>query len=135
MKRYVLDASALMTFFEDRRGAHKVEVLLVEASESKRLLHMSVVNWGEVYYSIWRARGKSAAGEKIRQIAQLPIELIDVNLPSAKLAAGFKAQFGLAYADCFAAVVAHQHKAALVTSDRDFEAIEKAVSVLWVNTD
>jgi PIN domain nuclease of toxin-antitoxin system len=57
MKTYVLDASALMTFFEDRPGAEKVEELLAKAAEAKRPLAMSVVNWGEVYYSVWRARG------------------------------------------------------------------------------
>ena len=31
MKTYVLDASALMTFFENRAGADKVEKLLVDA--------------------------------------------------------------------------------------------------------
>jgi hypothetical protein len=44
MKAYVLDASALMTFFEDRPGADKVEELLAKAAEAKRPLAMSVVN-------------------------------------------------------------------------------------------
>jgi PIN domain nuclease of toxin-antitoxin system len=50
MKPYVLDASALMTSFEDRAGADKVEELLAKAAEAKQPLSMSVVNWGEVYY-------------------------------------------------------------------------------------
>ena len=55
MKRVVLDASALMTFFEDRPGAAKVEELIAQATEGKCELLISVVNWGEVYYSVWRA--------------------------------------------------------------------------------
>ena len=51
MKTYVLDASALMTFFENRAGADKVEELLVDAADAGRPLAMSVVNWGEVYYA------------------------------------------------------------------------------------
>jgi|GEM_PF-1710738 len=66
MKTYVLDASALITFFEDRPGADQVEELLAKAAEAKHPLAMSVVNWGEVYYSVWRARGKSGAGEALR---------------------------------------------------------------------
>jgi len=54
---YVLDASALMAFFEDRAGGEKVEELLSKAAEAKRPLLMSLVNWGEVYYAIWRAHG------------------------------------------------------------------------------
>lgn len=90
MKRYVLDASALMTFFEDRAGAGKVEELLGKAAETKRPLAMSVVNWGEVYYSVWRARGEKAAEAKLQEIAQLPIEIVGVDLELGKLAARLK---------------------------------------------
>lgn len=69
MKTYVFDASGLMTFFEDRAGPLKVEELLAKAAEAKRPLAMSVVNWGEVYYSVWRARGEKAARAKLQKIA------------------------------------------------------------------
>ena len=84
MMNYVLDASALMAFFEDRAGGEKVEGLLSKAAEAKRPLLMSVVNWGEVYYAIWRAHGEKAANTKLQETAQLPIELTDVgrNLPA-----------------------------------------------------
>jgi predicted nucleic acid-binding protein len=121
MKTYVLDASALMTFFEDRAGADQVEELLAKAAESKRPLLMSVVNWGEVYYSVWRARGENAAGAKLREIAQLPIEIVGVDMELGKLAATLKVQHNLPYADCFAAALAQARKATLVTTDKDFE--------------
>lgn len=123
MKRYVLDASAVMTFFEDRPGAEKVENLLERAAEKQRFLLMSVVNWGEVYYSVWRTRGEDAANEKLKQIAQLPIEVIDVDMPTTKLAASLKAGHKLPYADCFAAALASSRKAAIVTTDSDFEVL------------
>jgi len=47
IKRIVLDAGAVMTFFEDRPGAAKVEELIARAAEGKCELLMSVVNWGE----------------------------------------------------------------------------------------
>jgi len=132
MKTYVLDASALMTFFEDRSGAEKVEELLAKAAETKRPLLMSVVNWGEVYYSVWRARGEKAASAKLREIAQLPIQVIDVDMELAKLAASLKAEHNLPYADCFAAALAQARKAALVTSDKDFEHVGGVVKSIWV---
>ena len=132
MKTYVLDASALMTFFEDRAGAEKVEELLAKAAESKHPLLMSVVNWGEVYYSIWRARGENAAGAKLREIAQLPIEIVGVDMELGKLAATLKAQHNLPYTDCFAAALAQTRKSALVTSDKDFERVESILKTLWV---
>jgi len=131
MKTYVLDASALMAFFEDRTGADKVEELLAKAAEAKRPLAMSVVNWGEVYYSIWRARGENAAAAKLQEIAQLPIEIFSVDMELGKLAASLKAQHHLPYADCFAAALAQARKATLVTSDKDFECVGTALKILW----
>lgn len=133
MKRYVLDASALMTFFEDRPGAEKVEELLAKAAESQRFLLMSVVNWGEIYYSVWRDRGEAAANERLRTVAQFPIEVVDADMETAKLAAALKARHKLPYVDCFAAALAKQRGAQVVTTDRDFERVAKDVSVLWAN--
>lgn len=121
-----------MTFFEDRAGAGKVEELLAKAAEAKRPLAMSVVNWGEVFYSIWRARGEKEAKVKMQEIAQLPIRIIGVDLELGKLAASLKAEHNLPYADCFAAALAQSRKAALVTSDRDFERVGTALKILWV---
>jgi predicted nucleic acid-binding protein len=129
---YVLDASALMAFFEDRVGGEKVEELLSKAAEAKRPLLMSVINWGEVYYAIWRARGEKAANSKLQETAQLPIELVDVDAELARLAASLKAQHDLPYADCFAAALAQTRKALLVTSDKDFELLGGKLKTLWL---
>ena len=132
MKTYVLDASALMTFFENRAGAEQVEELLAKAADAKHPLLMSAVNWGEVYYSVWRARGEPAAAAKLQEIAQLPIEVIDVDMELTRLAASLKAQHNLPYADCFAAALAQNRKGTLVTSDKDFERAATALQILWV---
>ncbi|HKS97684.1 MAG TPA: type II toxin-antitoxin system VapC family toxin [Terriglobia bacterium] len=132
MRRYVLDASALMAFFEDRPGAGKVEELLAKAVEARRALAMSVVNWGEVYYSIWRRRGERAAEAKLQEIAQLPLEIVGVGQDLARVAGRFKAERNLPYADCFAAALAATRKAILVTSDKDFERLGTAVKILRV---
>ena len=129
---YVLDASALMAFFEDRAGGEKVEKLLSKAAEAKRPLLMSVVNWGEVYYAIWRAHGEKAANIKLQQTAQLPVELVDVDAELARLAASLKAQHRLPYPDCFGAALAKTWKATLVTSDKDFECVASVLKILWL---
>jgi len=131
VKRYVLDASAVMTFLDDRSGAAKVGELLLAAAEGGRSLLMSVVNWGEIYFVVWRGRGEAAAEETLSQIGRLPIEVIDVDMPTAKQAAALKATFGLPYADCFAAALAQQRKATLATADKDFARLQKSLSLLW----
>jgi len=131
MKRIVFDASALMTFFEDRPGAEKVEELIRLGVEGKRQLLMSVVNWGEVYYSTWRAKGPGVARKTIEDIAQLPIEIEDADLDLTRSAAELRAEHKLPYTDGFAAALALQRKASLATSDKDFAIVEKKLDILW----
>lgn len=131
MKRIVLDASALMTFFEDRPGAGKVEELIRLGVEGKRQLLMSVVNWGEVYYSTWRAKGPGVAQKVLEDIAQLPLEIVDADLELTRAAAELRAEHKLPYSDCFAAALAASRKASLATSDKDFAHVEKKLDILW----
>jgi ribonuclease VapC len=133
MKRVVLDASALMTFSANRPGAEKVEQLIQLALDGKRELLMCVVNWGELYYSVWRDQGPGFARHILAQIAQLPIHLVPADMELTRTAAEFKANFNLPYVDGFAAALASHRKASLATSDRDFASVEKKLSVLWTS--
>ncbi len=131
MKRIVLDASAVITFSVNRPGAEKVEQLIQLALDGKRELLMCVVNWGEVYYSVWRDQGPGFARHILAQIAQLPIHLVPADVELARQAAEFKANFNLPYVDGFAATLALHRKASLATSDKDFEIIEEKLHILW----
>jgi predicted nucleic acid-binding protein len=131
MKRIVLDASALMTFFENRPGADKVEELIRLGVEGKRQLFMSAVNWGELYHSTWRTKGPGVARRNIEEIAQLPLEIVDADLDLTRTAAEFKANLNLPYVDGFAAALALQRNASLATSDKDFEIVAKKLEILW----
>jgi predicted nucleic acid-binding protein len=131
VKRIVLDASAVMTFSANRSGAEKVEQLIQLAVDGKRELLMCVVNWGEVYYSVWRDQGPGFARQILAQLAQLPIQLVPADAELARTAAEFKASFNLPYVDGFAAALAVARKAALATSDKDFAHVEKKLDLLW----
>ena len=134
MKRVVLDASALLTLFHNRSGAAKVEELLRLASEGKRELFMSVVNWGEVYYSVWRDQGPGFARQILQKISQLPIALVPADLELTRHAAELKAQHKLPYADCFAAALAKIKNAELVTGDREFKQLARDVKIHWLHS-
>ena len=129
MKRIVLDASTVMTFFEDRPGAAKVEDLLARATEGK--CELRVVNWGEAYYSVCRAKGPGVARKVLAEIAQLPIDLVDAGYELTKLAAELHADHKLPYADCFAAALAANRKASLATSHADFAKLDRRLTLLW----
>jgi|HubBroStandDraft_3_1064219.scaffolds.fasta_scaffold117784_2 predicted nucleic acid-binding protein len=131
MKRIVLDASAIMAFFENRPGAETVHDLVRLGVEGKHQLFMSVVNWGEAYYSTWRTKGPGVAHHFLEQFSQLPIQLVPADVELARQAAEFKANFNLPYVDGFAAALALQRKASLATSDRDFAIVSKKLAILW----
>jgi predicted nucleic acid-binding protein len=132
MKRIVLDASALISFFEDRSGGEVVEKLVAESVAGKAELFMSVVNWGEAYYSTWRARGPDAARQMVAEVSQFPIQVMSADLELTKSAAELHAKYNLPYADCFAAASSKTRKAQLVTSDQDFAKVKSEIEILFL---
>ncbi len=130
----VLDSWALMAFFEDEPAAAEVEKLLHQAAEDKHKLFLSVVNWGEIFYSTMRAVSQQAAEEKAREIASLPIEIVGLgeDLSLTRQAAIYKATRKMSYADCFAAALAKSKNAELVTGDPEFKELETEIKIGWL---
>lgn len=129
-RRYVLDANALVGLFEDRKWiAEKVERLLRDALFRDLPLWMSAVNWGEVFYTEWRYRGETKAYEAETRLLELPIAIISVDRERATRAGALKQKHGLGYADAFAAELAIERGAWLVTADPEFSKVGKSLSV------
>jgi predicted nucleic acid-binding protein len=130
LRRYVLDANALFGFFEARRGAaQKVRQLVDDALRWNSPLLMSAVTWGEVFYIEWRWHGEAKAREAEAKLQELPIAVIAVDRERASRAGALKQKHGLGYADAFAAELAIERAAWLVTADPEFSKIGKALSV------
>jgi predicted nucleic acid-binding protein len=122
VRRYVLDSNALIGFFEDRVGAAaKVEGLLGEAVRDDVPLLISAVNWGEVFYTEWRYRGAARAHQAEATLLEMPIAVVAADRERAFRAGALKQQHGLGYADAFAAELAIERGAWLVTADPDFK--------------
>ena len=131
-RQFVLDSFGVMALLQDEPGAAKVQELLEAGSKEECALHISVVNLGEVLYLLENRRGIEAAHEALAFIEQSPIQTADVDRSLALLAARLKAATGIGYADCFAAALAQQLGAVLVTGDPDFQQVEHIVSVEWL---
>ena len=121
MAAKVLDSWALLAFFKGEPAGESVEELLHKASADRARLLLCVVNWGEVYYGMWRAGGEAAARSVADDLSHLPVELVAADLPLTKQAAIFKATHKISYADAFAAALAKAKKAELVTGDPEFK--------------
>ncbi len=134
MATKVLDSWALIAFFGDEPAAEEVEKLLHQAADEKHKLLLSVVNWGEIYYNTMREVSHEAAEQKAQEIASLPIDIIGVgdDLTLARQAAIFKATRKMAYANCFAAALAKEKKAELVTGDPEFKQVGGEIKVAWL---
>jgi|SRR5579863_10041943 len=129
-RRYVLDANALIGFFEDHEvAARKVEHLVDEALRQGSPLLMSAVNWGEVFYTTWKRHGQDMARAAEAQLLELPIAVIEVDRERASRVGGLKQKHNLGYADAFAAELAIERGAWLVTADPEFSKIGKVLAV------
>jgi predicted nucleic acid-binding protein len=129
-RRYVLDANALIGLLEDRSGtAPRVRRLLEEAFRQDLPLLLSAVNWGEVFYISWRQHGEASARLADAKLRQLPIVVMPADLDRATRAAALKQKHNLGYADAFAAELAIERGAWLVTADPEFSKLGKMLSV------
>jgi ribonuclease VapC len=132
MAAKVLDSWALLAFFKGEPAAAAVETLIQQAAAGKTRLLLCVVNWGEIYYGMWRAGGRAAAESVATDLAQLPIELVDADLVLARQAATFKAAHKMSYADAFAAALGKIENAELVTGDPEFQTLAKELKINWL---
>ena len=134
MATKVLDSWAVLAFYQGEPAGEDVERLIESASSSGKPLLLSAVNWAEIYYSMERAGGRQAADEAVADLATLPIDVVGVgdDLKLARLAAQFKARHKMSLADAFAAALAKEKKAELVTGDPEFKALEKEIKINWL---
>jgi predicted nucleic acid-binding protein len=123
MKVHVLDANALYRFLTGGPGADTVNRLFKQARDAEQPLRMSVINWGEVYYTIARSQGFAETSRIMNRVKLLPLAVLDAAEAVTTRAAQLKAGHGLPYADCFAAAITAKDDV-LVTSDaKDFKKI------------
>lgn len=132
-RAFVLDSWALLAFFEDERPAsERVEALLLEAQRKHHSLLMSVVDLGEVWYSVARAYSPEEADQAVERALALGVQVIPADWAITRLASTYKARARIAYADGFALALARARGAVLVTGAPEFRAFEGEAEVLWV---
>ncbi|MGH8652778.1 MAG: type II toxin-antitoxin system VapC family toxin [Gammaproteobacteria bacterium] len=129
----VLDSWALLAFFQDEPAADMVEQLLAKAESGRLSLLLSVVSWGEIYYSTMHKVSREAAERTVGSIAEMPVEIVPVadDLVLVRQAAIYKATKKLSYADAFAAALTKIRNAELVTGDPEFKQIDD-IEIAWL---
>jgi predicted nucleic acid-binding protein len=131
-KALVFDSWAILAFYEDEPAGKQVAELIAEANERETPLWMSVINAGEVWYIIARRTSEAEADSTIAELQSLGVQFDNAEWRISRQAALFKSKHTMSYADAFAAALAVQKNAHLVTGDREFKQVESELDVLWV---
>jgi len=93
---------------------------------------MTSINLGEVWYMLARRNSGAYATQHIAELGQIGIERVDIDWPMVLEAADYKSRHKISYADAFAAALAKQRNAELVTGDREFQALESEIKIHWL---
>lgn len=94
---------------------------------------ISVINFGEIWYSISRNQDDRTADEVCRQVPLIGIEVLDATYERVMDAAKIKKRGKLSYAHTFAASLAKELQASLLTGDTEFRVLNKEISIQWLS--
>ncbi len=130
--RTVLDSFALLAFLRGEPGEEKIAALLERAGLRDEPVHMTEVNYAEVKYITIRKDGKDRWEEIAAVLPALPIQFHPATRALADFAADFKARYKISLADAFAAALAKERKAQLITGDLEFKALAKEIKIGWL---
>jgi predicted nucleic acid-binding protein len=129
---YVLDSFVLLAYFFEEPGGASFQQLLERTYSGEAVLSMTVVNLGEVAYTMALRRGSVFATAGIAAIHQWPIQLVDTDEDLALVAAEIKADRGMSYLDCFVVALAQRLGVTVVTGDPDFHRAEDLITIEWL---
>lgn len=129
MKQYVLDANAVIRYLTKGPGIERLDKLFALAQRGEISLSVSVINRGEALYNLAKRAGMQEATEALRTLAHY-VESVDATEEQANEAATLKFIYKLGFADCFAASLAIQRSATLVTADPDFVKLGRQLKIL-----
>jgi predicted nucleic acid-binding protein len=131
-KALVLDTWAVIAYLEDEPSGQQVADLIANAHEDEVPIYMTVVNVGEVWYTIAREVSEDDANQIIKELRDFRIQFVDADWELTQEAARFKSKHKMSYADCYAAALAKNRKAELITGDKEFKVLEGEIKISWL---
>lgn len=128
----VLDSYAILAMLGREPGSEDVALLFRRAAQGELRLWTTWVNLGEVAYIVERRWGTGRLYEILAMVEATALRLVGVGRELALMAARIKAVHSIAYADAFAAALAKQNEASLVTGDPEFQTLEDDLEIHWL---
>jgi len=129
---YVLDSFPVIALVQEEPGADRVERLLIQSEAGHVALHMCSVNVAEVFYNVRRRATEQVARTTVAGLQLAGVRFHDATLALSLRAGALKAQFPISLGDCYAAALAQELDATLVTGDPEFRHVEDVVRIEWL---
>jgi ribonuclease VapC len=129
---YILDSFALLAYYQAEKGGARVRELLAKAENQQVSLFVSIINWGEVVYTIERRQGLKSSQEMIWHFDHLSVEMTPADRKLTLAAAHIKAHYSISYADAFAVALAQLKQGTILTGDPEFHKVEEMITIEWL---
>ncbi len=129
MKTYVLDANAITRFLTQGAGWEKVRELVSRSGRGEAKLAVSVINRGEALYILARKTDFESASHDLRVLGEI-VEAVPVSEERSINAASLTFRYKLGLGDSYAASLALERNATLVTADPEFARLGKQLKIL-----
>jgi predicted nucleic acid-binding protein len=128
----VVDSFALVCLFNKEPGWEIVQRAFYERQRAGGKALLNWINWGEFYYVLRRRVGPHRADETMQLLEQLPVQMVEVDPLLVRSAAEIKSDHPVSFADAFCIATALRHRAAVLTSDPEFKAVEHLIEIRWI---
>lgn len=133
-RKRLLDSYALLAYLNKDDGFQLVHEALALAESAGEGLLMNEINVGEVYYILCRRRGLAKAEYFLDiMLPALPITVLANTFDDVIAAARIKAEYPLAFADCFAVAAAQSRSAVILTGDPELKKVAHLVNIEWLD--
>ena len=136
MNRYILDACALIAYYANEEGADVVQDLIVNAYNGELQLLISRVNLLEVFYDIYKSKGRADAVNFLQTVINFPMKIINTIEDDVFINAGrLKSSYRISLADAvFLSETMNNKDRIGVTADHhEFETVKNSenINLLW----
>lgn len=128
----VFDSWAILSLLNKEKFGDQVKTLIGDTISANGRCYMSVINWGELRYSIARTSGSKKMHDACFLLDEIGFEIIYVDRNRASIAAQIKARGGLSYADAYAAALAMELEIPLVTGDKEFLQLQPELELVFL---
>jgi len=126
-RHFVLDSwPVIESFYEREPATSELDRILKEAIRGSVTLWMSRINYGEIIYSCRKRMPAHTANRLLAQFETLPIEIVSATDAFVDQAIALKSIYSASFADCFAAALAMERNAKLLTGDKEFLPLQSA---------